>query len=226
MHISSGELLLRLLIATSIASVIGLEREVHRRGAGLRTHALVGLGACLFTLASAFGFGDALGPHVTLDPSRVAAQVASGIGFIGGGAIIMRKQVVHGLTTAASIWIAAALGMATGCGLYVAASGATVIALLFLWVIRIIEERLEKGKHRHQQLAAIFDPARVSLASIVAKLESAGLQPKNISLAATDEQGRQRVSISLGKEGSRNVQQALQELVTVPGIREANTTGN
>ena len=223
MHISSGEMLLRLLVATSITSALGLEREIHRRGAGLRTHALVGLAACLFTITSAFGFGDALGPHMSVDPSRVAAQVASGIGFIGAGAIIMRKQMVHGLTTAASIWIAAALGMSVGCGLYVAACGAAAIALLFLSVIRLVEERLEKGKRHHRQLVAIFDSATITLGGIIAKLESAGVQPKRISLAAGDEQGRQRVEIGLGKEGRWNIEQVLQELVQMPGIREANT---
>lgn len=225
MHISSGEMLLRLLVATSITSALGLEREIHRRGAGLRTHALVGLAACLFTITSAFGFVDALGPHMSVDPSRVAAQVASGIGFIGAGAIIMRKQMVHGLTTAASIWIAAALGMSVGCGLYVAACGAAAIALLFLSVIRVVEERLENRRRHHGRLVATFDSATITLGGIIAKLESAGVQPKRISLAPEDEQGRQRVEFGLGKEEPRKVEYALQQLVTTPGIREANTTG-
>jgi putative Mg2+ transporter-C (MgtC) family protein len=223
MHIPTGEMLLRLLVAASLASGLGLERELHRRGAGLRTHALVGLAACLFTIASAFGFGDSLGPHVTLDPSRVAAQVASGIGFIGAGAIIMRKQVVHGLTTAASIWIAAALGVAAGCGLYLPAFGTAVIALLFLSVIRLLEKRLEKQR-RKPTIVAIFDAAIVSLASIIANVEAAGVQPSRISLIAGDKEGKHRAQISLSKEDRRKLENAIQQLALLPGVHEANAS--
>jgi putative Mg2+ transporter-C (MgtC) family protein len=221
MHISTGEMLLRLLVAASLASGLGLERELHRRGAGLRTHALVGLAACLFTIASAFGFADALGPHVNLDASRVAAQVASGIGFIGAGAIIMRKQMVHGLTTAASIWIAAALGVASGCGLYAPAFGTAAIALLFLSAIKLLEKRIEKGR-RQPKIVAIFDAAVVTLASIIANVEAAGVHPSKVSLIAGDKQGRQRAQISLGKEDSRTIENAIQQLASLPGVHEAN----
>jgi putative Mg2+ transporter-C (MgtC) family protein len=223
MHISTGEMLLRLLVAATLASGLGLEREVHRSGAGLRTHALVGLAACLFTIASAFGFADVLGPHVSLDPSRIAAQVASGIGFIGAGAIIMRKQMVHGLTTAASIWIAAALGVAAGCGLYAPAFGTAVIALLFLSVIRLLEKRLEK-RRRKPSIVAIFDVATVSLASIIANAEAAGVHPCKISLIAGDKEGKHRAQISLSKEDRRKLENAIQQLALLPGVHEANAS--
>ncbi len=109
----------RLVIATVAAGLIGLERERAEMSAGLRTHALVGLGAALLMIASAYGFSDILRtPNVVLDPSRIAAQVVSGVGFLGAGTILVQQQTVRGLTTAASIWAVAAIGLAIGGGLY------------------------------------------------------------------------------------------------------------
>src|SRR5262245_47878352 len=113
------EFLLRLAVATLLSALVGAERERADRAAGLRTHALVGVGSCLFMLVSAFGFGDVIGAdHVELDPSRIAAQVASGVGFLGAGTIILRRDTVRGLTTAAGIWASAAIGLAVGGGLW------------------------------------------------------------------------------------------------------------
>lgn len=127
-------------IALVLTALIGLEREWHAKSAGLRTHTLVGTGAALFMLVSKFGFDDLLSEHVALDPSRVAAQVVSGIGFIGGGLIFVRSDAVRGLTTAATIWLAAAVGMAAGAGLLVLAVAATVVHFLvtvgFPWLSR------------------------------------------------------------------------------------------
>jgi putative Mg2+ transporter-C (MgtC) family protein len=107
-----------LALAFLLASAIGLERESRQRSAGLRTYTLVGFGAALFMLVSKYGFGDILEPRtVVLDPSRIAAQVVTGIGFIGGGLIFVRRDAVRGLTTAAAVWLTAAIGMACGAGL-------------------------------------------------------------------------------------------------------------
>ena len=142
--LSTQEILIRLLAAALLGSVVGIERE--RRSAwaaGLRTHMLVCMGAALFMVTSAVGFSDVLGgEHVMLDPSRVAAQVASGIGFLGAGTIILRRKIVHGLTTATSIWSVAAVGLAVGGGLYVAAGGATCIMIGILAGVRPLERRL------------------------------------------------------------------------------------
>src|ERR1700734_2077334 len=115
-----ADLISRLVVATVLGAVIGIERERTEHAAGLRTHALVSLGAALFMVVSAYGFGSVLGDHVVLDPSRVAAQVASGVGFLGAGTIILRREIVRGLTTAASIWIAAAIGLAAGAAMFLA----------------------------------------------------------------------------------------------------------
>ena len=106
-----------LALAFVLSAVIGLEREIRQKNAGLRTHTLVGFAAALFVLVSKYGFTDVLSRTVILDPSRVAAQIVTGIGFIGGGVIFVRKDLVRGLTTAAIIWLTAAVGMACGAGL-------------------------------------------------------------------------------------------------------------
>lgn len=108
------------------SSLIGLERELRLRSAGLRTHALVGLGAALMMLVSKFGFFDVVGGSVSLDPSRVAAQIVSGIGFIGAGLIFVRKDSVRGLTTAAAVWLTAGIGMACGAGLVMLGAAGTL----------------------------------------------------------------------------------------------------
>lgn len=135
------EIVLRLSLAAIFGALIGLERERKHWAAGLRTHMMVCVGACLIMIVSAFGFSDILGtPHVDLDPSRIAAQVVSGIGFIGAGAILFSKQeTIRGITTASGIWTVAAIGLATGSGLYFAACITTLIALIILWALQPIE---------------------------------------------------------------------------------------
>ena len=140
--LGNTEMVARLLLAGAMGSVIGFERERLLWAAGLRTHMLVCVGACLFMLVSAFGFSDVLGrKDVVLDPSRVAAQVVSGIGFLGAGTILLRGEVVKGLTTAASLWAVAAIGLAVGGGLYVPAIAATVLVIGILAGVKPIEER-------------------------------------------------------------------------------------
>ncbi|MEV4255734.1 MgtC/SapB family protein [Spirillospora sp. NPDC049652] len=114
-----------LLLALVLSAAIGLERGLRNKSAGLRTHTLVGVGAALFMLVSKYGFQDTPGANVSLDPSRVAAQIVSGIGFIGGGLIFVRRDAVRGLTTAAVVWVTAAVGMAAGGGLWLLAVAVT-----------------------------------------------------------------------------------------------------
>jgi putative Mg2+ transporter-C (MgtC) family protein len=136
----------RLALAAALGSAIGLEREFREREAGLRTHLLVSLGSALFTIVSAFGFHDVLAhdPQVVvrLDPSRIAAQIVSGIGFLGAGAIIRQGLSIRGLTTAATLWVVAAIGMAAGAGFYSVAVITTVVALIALWPLRSVAYRL------------------------------------------------------------------------------------
>ncbi len=142
--ISTKEIVLRLLVAAALGALVGLERERKDWTAGLRTHMIVCTGSCLVILVSAFGFRDILGtPNVVLDPSRVAAQVISGIGFLGAGTILfLRQEVVRGLTTAAGLWTVAAVGLATGSGMYVAACVTTLIVLITLAFLNPVKQMI------------------------------------------------------------------------------------
>lgn len=125
--IGNGEMVIRLLVAALLGALIGIEREYRSKVAGLRTHLLVAIGSALFMLLSQYGFGG------QGDPARIAAQIVSGIGFIGAGAIIMdRRHAVHGLTTAAGIWVSAGIGMTVAAGMYILALAATALSLIGL----------------------------------------------------------------------------------------------
>lgn len=145
------DMIIRLLLASLLGGLIGLEREVHGRPAGFRTHLLVSLGSCLFTIASIdfyriYGNFTGTGP-VGVDPARVAAQVVTGIGFLGAGAIIKERASIRGLTTAACLWVAAAVGLACGSGMYHAAIVVTVLAVASLLLLKKVENKLDRDTY-------------------------------------------------------------------------------
>lgn len=132
-------IMIRLVLSVALGGLIGLERQIHRRTAGLRTHILVSLGSCLIMLTSLYIF-DIYKNQVPLDPARIASGVITGIGFLGAGAILRERSNVRGLTTAASLWVVAGIGLAAGCGFYSAAVFTTLLALVTLLFLRQIEE--------------------------------------------------------------------------------------
>ncbi len=145
------QMIVRLLLASLLGGLIGLEREIHGRPAGFRTHLLVSLGSCLFVATSiefykVYGNFSGNGP-VGVDPGRVAAQVVTGIGFLGAGAIIREKASIRGLTTAACLWMAAAIGVACGTGLIMIAMVVTAIAILNLLLLKKVEYRLKRDTY-------------------------------------------------------------------------------
>src|SRR5437016_10689411 len=146
MAVHEFDVVWRLALALGLSSVIGIEREIRQKSAGLRTYALVGVGSALFMLVSQYGFADVIGKHVTLDPSRVAAQIVSGIGFIGGGIIFVRRDTVRGLTTAAGVWVAAAVGMACGGNLPIVAVATTLAYFLVSYLYPWLVERLPNSR--------------------------------------------------------------------------------
>jgi putative Mg2+ transporter-C (MgtC) family protein len=158
---SDLELLGRLLLAAVLGGAIGAERELNDQAAGLRTHMLLTIGACLFTLISAFGFGR--GPGT--DPSRLAAQIVTGIGFLGGGAIVRHGLTVKGLTTAASIWATASVGVAVGAGSYALGVGGAVLVVATLFGLRKVSKLLQRwGVSREEFTLATrpgFDVERI-----------------------------------------------------------------
>ena len=149
---SEWELVGRLAFSALLGSAIGYERERLAWVAGLRTHMLVCVGSTLIMIVSAYGFSEVLSERVTLDPSRMAAQVVSGIGFLGAGAILARGEIVRGLTTAASVWSVAGIGLAVGGGLYAPAVAATVIILIILAGIKPLEKRFIGSRQRRDLL--------------------------------------------------------------------------
>ena len=133
------DLAVRLGLAALAGMVIGIERELREQAAGLRTHMLVAIGACLFTIVGAYGFAGPTG-----DPTRVASNVVTGIGFLGAGAILREGVTVRGLTTAGSLWVVAAIGMAIGTGMFWASGFATALTVLSLWALRPFRRRLRQ----------------------------------------------------------------------------------
>lgn len=147
--ISATEVILRLIVSAVLGSLIGIERERLSWAAGLRTHMLVSVGSTLIMLVSAYGFSQILqSDKVVLDPSRMAAQVVSGIGFLGAGSILLRGEIIRGLTTAASLWTVAAIGLAVGGGMYAAAVAGTMIVLIILAGMKPLERRFFADKQK------------------------------------------------------------------------------
>ena len=139
--------ILRIFVAAILGGFIGLEREYREKAAGFRTHFLVALGSALFMIVSAYGFEGALvTPEHRLDVSRIAAQVVSGIGFIGAGTKISQKKAARGLTTAAGVWVPAAIGLACGAGMYELATAATVLVLFGLEAFNFVLHKFDKPR--------------------------------------------------------------------------------
>ena len=150
--LTDAQIIARLTLSVFLSGLIGLERQVHRRSAGFRTHILVCLGSCLIMLTSLYVF-DIYKDIVPLDPARIAAGVITGIGFLGAGAIIQERERggVKGLTTAASLWVVAGIGLAVGCGFFIAGIYTTVLAVVVLFLLRYVEGML-CGEEDHKEV--------------------------------------------------------------------------
>lgn len=207
--VHAGDLVLRLVLAAAFGAAVGLEREIHGHPAGMRTHLLVALGSALFTEMSIFGFGPGT-PEAPVDPSRVAAQIVSGIGFLGAGAIIKEGLSVRGLTTAASLWATAAIGLACGAGLPFLAIAGTVIVIFSLWPLNRIASRLHRMEKRVTQLRvelrrleALTQVIRVLVGY---RLEVVGLQTQRLG------KGRYDVEVNVSVSPTSNLVAALEEI--------------
>lgn len=214
------EILLRLMLAAILGSLVGIERERLDWAAGLRTHMLVCLGSTLFMLVSAFGFADILGtPGIGLDPSRIAAQVVSGVGFLGAGTIILRREVVRGLTTAASVWTVAAVGLAVGGGLYFAAISATILILVILAGIKPLERRLFP-RRRAPRIALIVDRRETSLVAVMTEVEAAGLRVLQVVTEREDAPHRDRIQLFLPRTPEPALIALVDRLRAIPGVHK------
>jgi putative Mg2+ transporter-C (MgtC) family protein len=223
---SDVELLLRLLGAALLGGAVGLEREVRGQPAGFRTHILVALGSCLFTVISAYGFGAFLGegadPQFRFDPTRIAAQIVTGIGFLGAGAILRYGITVRGLTTAASLWVVAAIGMAVGVGAYVISSVSAGITLLALVGLRPLRTRLVRGlKKEHEEFRIEAGPD-LDLGGLIKELEGTGVRVENVRVE--EEEGVRDVVLFVVVPADRRPEEAVAVLTRHPGVRTAEWT--
>jgi putative Mg2+ transporter-C (MgtC) family protein len=212
----TGRELVDLGLAFLLSSLIGLEREWHQKAAGLRTHTLVGVGAALFMVISKYGFSDVLRPgSVILDPSRVAAGVVSGIGFIGGGLIFVRGDIVRGLTTAAIVWMTAAIGMACGAGLLVIATVVTVGHFIVVFLYPSIAARLPDSPHSGYGLRVVYEDGRGVLRQVIGESTRQGLAVHRLATQRINSEPVASVAVSLelrGKPATDALTLALERL--------------
>jgi putative Mg2+ transporter-C (MgtC) family protein len=223
--ISMQQIALRLALAAVLGSIVGSERQRHEWAAGLRTHMLVCLGAALIMIVSMFGFADVIGrPGIVLDPSRVAAQVVSGIGFLGAGTIIfLRREVVRGLTTAAGLWTVAGIGLAAGGGLYFAAVITTAIVFIILAALKPIEARFF-NKNKFNGVTMVLEKKQVSLEYIEEVFKAHKIKYTQISLSPLLEEDLDEIKITVQKVtiDKNNLLIVIEDLRKVKGVREVN----
>ena len=188
------DFILRLFAATVMGGIIGMERGYRAKEAGVRTHFLVALGSALFMIISQFGFEAVLSlPYnIRLDPSRIASQVVSGIGFIGAGTIIFQKHVVKGLTTAAGLWVTAAIGMTCGSGLYVLAIATTLLVLLCLETLNLIMHHFGT-----RNIAITFSsPSINDVRGVLDRLRNDGMKIDNYNMREVQKDGKTLYSVT------------------------------
>jgi putative Mg2+ transporter-C (MgtC) family protein len=215
-----------LALAFGLSSLIGLEREWRQKSAGLRTHTLVGFGAALFVIVSKYGFSDVLGGRVVLDPSRVAAQIVSGLGFIGGGLIFVRGDAVRGLTTAAIVWVTAAIGMACGAGLAILALVGTVAHFIAVFAYPWLAARLPRSRYTGFGLRVVYEDGRGVLRDVLAECTTQGF---SISRVATHKlerriEGVPAVAVDLEVQGQPAADSLAASLSDLAGVQEVAAT--
>jgi len=220
--LSWAEVLLRVVLAGVLGGAVGAEREIREREAGLRTHLLVAVGAALFTLVSAYAWSDfhfSQKSGVTYDPTRIAAQIVTGIGFLGAGAIIRQGLSVRGLTTAASLWVVAAIGIAAGAGYYSAAVITTIVVLFSLWPLRIVAHRMFTRIRPGEQRLEVELRPNESPAILIEALERAGGAVQAFELEDGRDRRRVLLDIRLPSAQPQAVTAELMRLEPVLGVR-------
>jgi putative Mg2+ transporter-C (MgtC) family protein len=219
-----ADLAIRMLIAAVLGAAIGLEREIHEHPAGMRTHLLVSLGSAIFTVLSIYGFEGVVanGVSPSVDPTRIAAQVVSGIGFLGAGAILKYGTSIRGLTTAASLWTAAAIGMAAGAGEWVIAGVGTFIVVFSLWPLNALVARLHKPGTRSIKIR--LEVGRLDAVGDVSRL----LADRRVDLAGINSQrigkGRYEVELELRLPPAARPQDIIGAITAIPDVELMEST--
>ena len=201
---TTTDFFIRLVLASLFGAMIGLERELRAKEAGTRTHFLVAMGSALFTILSQYGFDAALKDYASFasfDPSRIAAQVVTGIGFIGAGTIIFQKHVVRGLTTAAGLWVTSAIGMTAGAGLYALALTSTVLVLLCLEAVNYVTSRFGVKKI----MVTFSTEKHETVKSLLKELQQEGIDFDSYQMhRSKSEDGSTQFSVTLEVKVKRN----------------------
>jgi putative Mg2+ transporter-C (MgtC) family protein len=219
--LSWGESLLRLALAAALGGVIGVERELREREAGLRTHLLVALGSALFTIVSAYGFRAFLASGqdvIRADPTRIAAQIVTGIGFLGAGAIIRQGLSVRGLTTAATLWVVAAVGLAAGAGYYSAAVMTTALVLFALYPLRIGAYRILRRYRPEDGRLLVELPAGQPPGAVIDEIERAGARIDAIDVS--QEGDRRRLELDLALPHDVRAPRLVARIADVPHVAD------
>jgi putative Mg2+ transporter-C (MgtC) family protein len=216
------ELYIRLVVAAGLGGAVGLERELRDQPAGFRTHMLVAMGSCLFALVSAYGVEALLadGGAVRTDPTRIAAQIVSGIGFLGAGAILRYGTTVRGLTTAASLWVVAAIGMAAAFGAYLLSLATAALTLVALFGLRPLRSWMVRGlKKEHEELVLDVGP-ELELEDLVRDVRQAGLRIDH--LRVDEEEGNRTVRLFVAVPPGSRTEDAVDEVTRLPGVRNVD----
>lgn len=217
--LTNADLIARLALTLGLCFCIGLEREIRQKSAGLRTHTLVGLGAAIAMIVSKYGFADMTNqPGVGLDPSRIAAQIVSGVGFIGAGIIFVRRGSVRGLTTAAIVWVSAMIGMACGAGLYVLAVAGTVAHFIIVIGFQFTEPLTAAMSFSHHPTGVLvtYEDGRGVLRDVLATLTGLGFSVTDIRV----ERGSPgpNVQVGLSIKGPLSFTDAVESLALLDGV--------
>jgi putative Mg2+ transporter-C (MgtC) family protein len=216
-------------LAFALSALIGVEREIRHKSAGLRTYTLVGLGAALIMLVSKYGFMNVLESNrVVLDPSRVAAQIVTGIGFIGGGLIFVRRTNVRGLTTAAIVWLTAAIGMACGAGLPILALAVTAGHFVIVFAFPFIAVRLPKSRWTPSLLQICYYDGREVLREVLVKCTQHNFTVSRLQVEKEDaptsleEAAKRTVTVALEVQGTGSVSKLAAKLADIDGMVSVN----
>jgi putative Mg2+ transporter-C (MgtC) family protein len=211
-------------LAFVLSALIGLEREIRHKSAGFRTYTLVGFGAALIMLVSKYGFMNVLVDNrIVLDPSRIAAQIVTGIGFIGGGLIFVRRTNVRGLTTAAIVWLTAAIGMACGAGLPILALAVTAGHFVVVFGFPYIARRLPRSRWTPSLLQICYQDGRDALREVLVRCTQhnfsvSRLQVEKESPASRQDSSDRTITVALEVQGTGSVSKLASKLADIEGV--------
>lgn len=217
-----GQQVLAVTAAFVLCSLLGLERHFHQKNAGVKTHVLVGVGSCLFTLVSAYGFAPVLTESIHTDPARIAAQIVSGIGFLGAGVIFVNHDAVRGLTTAATIWLSAAIGMACGASMIPIAVFTLLIHYLAIFVVGPLASRIP-ASHRNQRTVVEYATGHGVMRQIMFTASQMGYRASVNSTSKMTLEGTEGVRVVMRFEGRYPQDDLLRALEDITGVWAVDT---